>query len=140
VCGGKPNPQQKKLVEDSVEMVQAVVGAMHAGVSGKELGVIGDETVKKLGYADSLEAASTWELYGHSLSTYWLPPMIPAMGQISEARRAGWRVEEPFHAGQVATVEFFIEEPGVGTAAIEHVVIVQEDGAEHLTSTPMLFW
>jgi Xaa-Pro dipeptidase len=140
VCGGKPNAQQKKLVEDSVELVQAVVGAMHAGVSGKELGVVGDEMVKKLGYADSLEAASTWELYGHSLSTYWLPPMIPAMGQISEARRAGWRVEEPFHAGQLATVEFFIEEPGVGTAAIEHVVIVQEDGVEHLTSTPMLFW
>ncbi len=140
VCGGKPSPQQKKLVEDSVEMVNAVVAGIRPGVSGRELGKIGDRVVEKLGYAEDIHLASTWELYGHSVSTYWLPPMIPAFGEVSEARRVGWHVDDPFHVGQVASIEFFIQKPGVGTATIEHLVIVQESGVEHLDTTPMLFW
>lgn len=140
VCGGKPSPKQRKLVEDSVEMVKAVVAGIRPGVSGRELGLIGDRMIQKLGYADNVQAASTWELYGHSVSTYWLPPMLPGGGHVSEARRVGWHVDEPFHIGQVQSVEFFIQEPGVGTATIEHLVIVQEQGVEHLDTTPMLFW
>ena len=140
VCGGKPNPKQKKLVEDSVEMVEAVVAGIHPGVTGRELGLIGDRVIEKLGYAETLREASTWELYGHSVSTYWLPPMLPGGGQVSEARRKGWHVDDPFHVGQVQSVEFFIQEPGVGTATIEHLVIVQENGVEDLDTTPFLFW
>ncbi|TAN31770.1 aminopeptidase P family protein [bacterium] len=140
VCGGKPNAEQKKLIEDCVAIVNGVVGALRPGITGKELGAVGDRLIQDFGYADDVRSASTWELYGHSLSTYWLPPMIPAFGNISEARRVGWRVEEPFHAGQVCTVEFFIQKPGVGTATTEHVVILQPGGVEHLTTTPMIFW
>lgn len=140
VCGGKPDSKQKKLVEDSVEMVKAVMAGIRPGVTGRQLGLIGDQMIEKLGYAETLHEASTWELYGHSVSTYWLPPMLPGGGQVSEARQKGWHVDDPFHVGQVQSIEFFIQEPGVGTATIEHLVIVQENGVEDLDTTPFIFW
>jgi Xaa-Pro dipeptidase len=138
VCG-KPSRDQKKLVEDCVALVERILAAHKPGVTGRNLGIEGDNAMKQLGYEQDLGGA-IWDLYGHSLSTFWLPPYIPAFGKVTPEKATGWHVDEPFHIGQVCTVEVFIRLPQVGTATFEQVGILQEHGLENLTSTPMLFW
>ena len=81
-----------------------------------------------------------WELYGHSISTFWLGPCIPAFGaHLDEGEPGWWNADRPFHDGQVFTAETFTRDPGVGTATFEEVFIVHESGLEALSTTPMLF-
>lgn len=139
VCGRKPSAEQRKLLEDTVAIVEGLVDAHRPGVTARELGLVGDRLIAERGYGAELGGA-IWDLYGHGLSTFWTPPKLPALGNISEVRRRGWHVDEPFHVGQVCTVEIFMQQPGVGTATFEQVLIVQQGEAELLTTTPLLFW
>lgn len=139
---GTPSREQKRLVEDGVELTEHVIAAVRTGVTPRELGVIGDSHVRHLGYSDDTGGA-IWELFGHSLSTFWLGPMIPAhgAGDYPDGGRGYDAVDRPLHRGQVFTVESFLREPGVGMVAFEQIFIVEDDGVERITNhTPMLFW
>jgi len=139
VCGSDPDPGQRKLVEDCVGIVDDLIAAHRVGITAAELGALGDDLVRRAGYPQDLGAA-LWDLYGHGLSTFWLPPAIPAFASGSSTQRSGWHTDEPYHTGQVCTVEVFIREPGIGTAALEQVFILHDDGTESLITTPMVFW
>jgi Xaa-Pro aminopeptidase len=45
-----------------------------------------------------------------------------------------------FTTASCSTAEAFFEEPGVGLAGIEEIVIIWEDGVERLTNSPKTFW
>jgi Xaa-Pro aminopeptidase len=138
VCGRKPNPEQRRLIENSVTIVEGIMAAHRPGVTAREIGAVGDKLMLSCGY--ELDPNAQWALYGHSISGFWMEPIIPAFGNISDKVAEGWRVDEPFHVGQVCTVEIFLPVAGVGQAAFEQVFILEEDGIELLTTTPMLFW
>lgn len=135
VCGGKPRADQKKLIEDCAGLVDSLVRAFRVGTTARELGVVGDALTEELGYSSDLGGA-IWHVYGHGLSTFWLGPVIPAHGSYALARH----LDEPYHEGQVCTVEVFLHTPGVGTATFEQIFILGSDGVEMLSTTPMLFW
>ncbi len=139
VCGDKPDAATRKLIEETVTVVKTVIDAHRPGITPREVGAIGDKVMQKLGYGQDLGAA-IWDLYGHSVSTYWLPPVIPAFGHVTDKKVAGWHVDEPFHVGQVCTVEIFMHKADVGTATYEHAFILKDAGVEDLTTTPMIFW
>jgi Xaa-Pro aminopeptidase len=139
VCGNKPTGPQRELIENTVEIVEAIMGAVRPGVTPRDVGIVGDDLAEKYGYTDM--GGALWNLYGHGLSTYFQGPIIPSHGA-RDFRDDGsyWNVDKPFHAGQVYTVETFFREEGVGTATFEEVFIIGEDGLEHLSKTPLIFW
>jgi Xaa-Pro dipeptidase len=138
---GEPSRAQKLIIEAGVELTEHLIAGVKAGVTPRDIGIIGDEYTRKLGFTEDMGGA-IWDLYGHGLGTFWLAPIIPAHGAKTFANNPGFHnVDKPFHQGQIFTVETFVREPGLGTATFEEVFIVQNDGVERLTNqTPMLFW
>jgi Xaa-Pro dipeptidase len=138
---GQPTAERKALIELGVELTESLIGEIAAGVTPREVGVIGDRWIREHGLTEDMGGA-IWDLYGHGLSTFWLGPLIPAHGAETFVNGHGFQnVDKPFHVGQVFTVETFLRQPGVGTSTFEEVFIVGEAGVERLTAgTPMLFW
>lgn len=140
VHGNKPNAGQRKLIEDTAELTEHLIAACKPGVTPREVGILGDRFCAERGYGTDMGGA-IWDIYGHSVSTFWLGPFIPSHGAESfEDDKALWNVDRPFHDGQVYTIEAFLESDEVGMASFEEVFIIWEDGIERLTTTPMLFW
>lgn len=140
VCGLKPSPERKKLIENTVDLTERIIAEVKAGNTPRQAGIVGDDTAHALGYGDDMGGA-IWDLYGHGLSTYFHGPIIPSHGAKDFKDDKGWwNVDRPFQAGEVFTVETFVREPGVGMASFEEILIVTEGAPERLTTTPMLFW
>lgn len=139
VCGLRPTSEQRTVIEDCVALLDTLIEAHRPGITGRDLGRLGDEFLHKRGYGSDLGGA-IWDLYGHGLSTFWLAPIIPAFATESGTERPGWHADAAFHVGQVCTVEAFLHSPGVATATFEQVFILQENGSEVITTTPMIFW
>jgi methionine aminopeptidase len=138
VCG-TPTPEAKKLVEDTVELTEAIMAQIRPGNTPRKVGVFGDEKSEELGYDAS--GGAIWDIYGHSLSTFWLGPFIPSHGAATFVDDHGlWNVDKEFHNSQIYTVETFLQKPGIGMASFEQVFVISDDGLEILTDTPMLFW
>ena len=70
VCGNKPSPEQKRLIEGAVEVVDGIIAAMKPGVLVRDLAKVGDELMVKNG-AVLDGAASQWPLYGHRQGMFW---------------------------------------------------------------------
>lgn len=140
VCGSKPSPERRKLIEDTVELLDAIIAEIRPGRTPRQAGVVGDQVASRLGYGlDS--GAGIWEIYGHGLGTFGIGPVIPAHGAKDFKDDTGWwNVDEPFFGGQIYTAEVFVQEPGVGTATFEEILLVRDGDAERLTQTPLLFW
>ncbi|MFT3864672.1 MAG: M24 family metallopeptidase [Solirubrobacterales bacterium] len=140
VCGLNPSAPQRTLVENTVELIEAITAEVRPGVTPRQAGIVGDETASRLGYGEDMGGA-IWDLYGHGLSTYFHGPIIPSHGAKDFVDDKGWwNVDRPFGENEVFTVEAFVREEGVGMASFEEIFLIGPDGAERLTDTPMLFW
>jgi len=129
VCGNKPSPEQKRLIEGAVEVVEGIIAAMKPGVKVRDLAKVGDELMAKNG-AVLDGAAAQWPLYGHRQGMFW-------------DSWIGNEITEPddvFEAGTACSSETFLIHEGVGLAGFEQNVIITDDGVEILTKTPMIFW
>ena len=129
VCGNKPSPEQKRLIEGAAEVVDGIIAAMKPGVKVRDLAKVGDELMVKNG-AVLDGAASQWPLYGHRQGMFW-------------DSWIGNEITEPddvFEANTACSSETFLIHEGVGLAGFEQNVIITDDGVEILTKTPMIFW
>ena len=136
ICGNKPSPEQRALLEGAVEVVDALVAAMKPGVTPRELGILGANIARKHGYFDHPQV--NVPLLGHGLGTNFIPYVIPiGEGEVDATGRL--RYDEPLQSGMVMAAEIFLTHPGVGTAGFEQNVIINGTGAELLTNTPMMF-
>lgn len=129
VCGKKPTPAQKRLVEGAAAVVDGIIAAMKPGVKVRDLAKVGDALMKKHGAEDS-GAGNQWPLYGHRQGLFW-------------DSWIGHEITDPddvFEAGTACSSETFLFHKGVGLAGFEQNVIIREDGVEILTKTPMLWW
>lgn len=140
VCGRRPSADQRKLVENTVELTERIIDVVKVGATPRDAGIVGDDLARSMGYGEEMGGA-LWDLYGHGLSTYFHGPIIPSHGAATfQDDRGWWNVDEPFFDGQVMTVETFVQEPGIGMASFEEILIVREGAPERLTTTPMIFW
>jgi methionine aminopeptidase len=136
ICGKRPTPAQRALLEGAVEVVEVVAAAMRPGVTPRELGVLGGSIAGKHGYFDHPQLKVP--LLGHGLATNFIPFVIP-IGAGEDDPRGALRYDVPLQAGMVMASEVFLTHPGVGTAGFEQNLIVTEKGPELLDRTPMLF-
>ena len=130
VCGGRPSPAQKRLVESLVATMQRLMDAILPGVKVKRVGELGDALSKETGYYS--EALKTnWPYYGHSNGCMWEAPYI-------EPRLCS--EDDIFEENMVASVEAFFTDEEAGTAVFETNFIVNGTGVEEITPVPHLFW
>lgn len=129
VCGKKPSPEQKRLVEGAAAVVDGIIAAMKPGVKVHDLAKVGDQLMAKHG-AETKGAAAQWPLYGHRQGMFW-------------DSWIGNEITEPddvFEADTACSSETFLVHEGVGLAGFEQNVIITAKGVEILTKTPMLWW
>ena len=138
VCGNEPTDQQRQLLETAVAVTQGLIAACTTDVSPREAGKLGDKLIADSGLNKEHAGGEMWQLYGHSVGSYFMLPMIPA--QYPDDMVAPVDIDSKFKPNEVMTVEFFLNEPGVGTATFEELFLITETGPEMLTDTPLLFW
>jgi Xaa-Pro aminopeptidase len=142
VCGNSPTPEQRQFVEDGAQLTEDVMTHCVAGNTAREIGRAGDALLDAVS-GDDAQKGAIWPIYGHGLGYFFMPPML-----LSEAGAPDKSVhdspylglDDPLEPGQICTVETFITREGIGTTGFEQVFIVQDNGIEVLTDTPMLFW
>jgi Xaa-Pro dipeptidase len=130
VAGGKPNGDQKALMENCIAIVDGVIDAIKPGANVHDVARIGDALSAQFQEGDS-QMNDQWPLYGHGTGLYWEHPYI------------GVKMSEPddhFEAGMVLGVEAFLHIEGVGTAAHEQNLIVHADRNEIITDSPITWW
>jgi Xaa-Pro dipeptidase len=137
VCGRRPSPGQKALIEGTAELVNTVIGAIRPGKTPRQLGMLGRELARKLGHRD--DDPLDFPVLGHGLGTNFIPYIIP-LGQGEPDPSGARRYDEPLQSGMALGIEAFLTHAGVGTAGFEQNLIVTSDGTELLTRTPMIFW
>jgi Xaa-Pro dipeptidase len=131
VCGNKPTPEQRKLLEASAEIIQAMAGMIKPGVHSQDVGAMADKMMEDAG--NELDA-DLWDLYGHGVGKdFFLDPVIPRLGAMPEYTGT-------YEAGMAVTVEMFLLHKGVGWGTFEHTGLVTDDGWEPLDRTPLIFW
>ncbi|MBN36351.1 MAG: Xaa-Pro aminopeptidase [Rhodospirillaceae bacterium] len=130
VAGGKPDADQKALMENCIAIVDGVIEAIRPGATVHDVARIGDVLSARFSEGDS-QMNDQWPLYGHGTGLYWEHPYI------------GVKMSEPddhFEAGMVLGIEAFLHVDGVGTAAHEQNLIVHADRNEIITNSPITWW
>jgi Xaa-Pro aminopeptidase len=130
VAGGKPDADQKALIENCIAIVDGVIEAIRPGANVHDVARIGDALAAQFQEGDS-QMNDQWPLYGHGTGLYWEHPYI------------GVKMSDPddhFEAGMVLGIEAFLHIEGVGTAAHEQNLIVHADHNEILTDSPNTWW
>ena len=129
VVGGRPNPEQRILIEGCASIVDKLCAAIRPGRSYLEIAEYGDCLVEDLG-SDSGGAAAQYPFFGHPNGLYFeTPPYLSTVYDHLDAK---------IEPNTVLGVEAFVAHKGVGTAGFEQNVIVGEDRIELLTTTPMI--
>jgi Xaa-Pro aminopeptidase len=135
VCGRRPTPAQKALVESCGKAVDDMVKAVAPGITARDLGVRWAEIARKAGFDE--QAGD--DLFGHGLSTGF-PSYVLPMGDTEIGPYGYKRMKGPLKPGMVLAAEAFQRRPGVGAIGFENNFIVTDTGAEVLDKTPMRFW
>jgi len=129
---GTPTPEQKRLVEQTANIVDTLIDRIRPGVKVMDVAREGERMTEEAGGGKD-QAAVMWPLFGHGVGQFWEEPWI--------GTTLLWGGEaETFEENMVLGIEAFLAHDGVGSAGFEQNVIVGKDGCELLTRTPMLFW
>lgn len=120
ICLGEPNEKQREVYEIVLEAQRRAIDAIAPGKLGREIDAVARDYISSKGYGDR---------FGHGLG-HQLGIEVhdgPGLSQNSDL------VLQP---GNVLTVEPGIYIPGWGGVRIEDDVLVTENGAEVLTTSP----
>lgn len=130
VCGNNPNAQQANLLESCVNIIDTIASSVKPGVSFEDAAKIGDKMVADFG-PDADPAAEKFPFFGHPHGLYFEGP--PYISTVLEHQNA------KFEAGMLIGLEAFLARDGVGNVGFEQNYLVNEDGLELITTTPMLW-
>ena len=130
VCGGKPSPEQKEMVETGARIVEAIIEQIRPGRKVKEVALHGRALCAQYG-AVSNQMAEKWPHFGHGIGLFFEKPYIgPEMCSDDDI----------FEEGMALGVEAFFGRPGLGSAGFEQNLLVTKEGTELLIKAPMIFW
>jgi Xaa-Pro aminopeptidase len=137
VVGGEPSPRLRWLLDGVVGVVEAACAACRPGVAAADIARLRQTWLDDYGYREPPSAEAAYEAdlmepltgVGHGVGVGFELPWIDTASP--------W-VLEP---GMTIALEVYLSEPGVGTVAFEHVVLVTEGEPEILTlGCPSRWW
>ncbi len=130
VCGGKPSPEQRELIETNAKFVELLMAKVRPGVKVMDVALYGDSLMAEFGSGTD-QLSEKWPHYGH---TNGMMIETPIFGK--ELCDADVVVE----AGWVCGSEIFLSKPGLGSSGFEQNYIVGEEANELITPAPLLYW
>jgi Xaa-Pro aminopeptidase len=127
---GRPTPDQRRLIEATVDIVAALSDRMRPGVRLLDVAAEGDRLTAEFGGAVS-PSMKSFPFYGHGVGlAFELPRISTSMSLPTDS------VAE----NMVFGVEAFLSLDKVGSAFFEDIIIIGKDGNELLTRTPNYWW
>jgi len=130
VCGGKPSPEQRELIETNAKFVELLMAKVRPGVKVMDVALYGDSLMAEFGSGTD-QLSEKWPHYGH---TNGMMIETPIFGK--ELCDADVVVE----AGWVCGSEIFLSKPDLGSSGFEQNYIVGEEANELITPAPLLYW
>ncbi len=137
VAGDDPAPRLRWLLDGVVDVVETLCDAARPGVTAADLARLKGSWLADYGYNDPTGASASvgedlmqpLDAVGHGLGLGFELPWIDT--------ESPWVLEE----SMTIALEVYLSDPGVGTVAFEHVVIVTDDEPEILTlGCPARWW
>ena len=147
VCGGKPDVNQRHLLEGTTEACDEIIKAIKPGVTPRQLGAIGRKVALRYKTED-IDVTSG--IFGHEMGTFYGPDIIPdgdpgdlskqvaEQSAKSEARMLGEfaNIDRPYEPGMLIAVEAFMRHKTAGMIGLEDHVIVTASGYEKIINSP----
>lgn len=124
ICGGKPTDKQREIYQATYLALQEAKKMIRPGVTGKAIDARAREVIADSGWGDYVYSGNTGHQLGYGLH-----------GEPLVDRRVDFVVEE----NMVMCLEPRIvlpDQPEVGGAHLEDVVVVTSNGCEQLNTTP----
>lgn len=137
VVGDDPTPRLRWLLDGVVGVVDALCAAARAGTSAAEVARLKAEWLAEYGYVEPAAAGASvgdelmqpLDAVGHGVGLGFELPWVDTASP--------WTLE----ATMTLALEIYLSEPGVGTVAFEHVLIVTDGEPEILTAgCPSTWW
>jgi len=127
VVKGRPSPEVQKMYDTVLEAQKLALGAIRAGVTGKQVNDLVCEHFERHGYGTIRTRSADGFIHstGHGVGI-----------DIHEYPPVGESGLEPLKPGQVVTVEPGLYKQGIGGVRIEDMVVVTDDGNVNLTKFP----
>ncbi len=129
VCGGKPAPLQKRLIEATADIVCTLSDMMRPGVLLKDVAAEGDRLTAAFGGVESA-IMKNFPFFGHGIGLSFEQPRISTV--MSEP-------DDRVRENMVFGVEAFLADEGIGSAFVEDILIIGKDRNELLTRSPYMY-
>ena len=129
VVGGKPDDDQRAVLEAAIGLVETIAAEMRPGTTIGRLHDAGVEFLTAHGFPAHGHFEGFWPSFGHSLGLGTERPFVVA------------GAPEVLEPNMVLTIEIVVGTPEVGGAAFEEMLLVTEDGVEVLSAAcPRRHW
>ncbi len=129
VVGGKPTLEQRKLLEDSYSVLQAMLAMTKPGAKVADIALEADRFKATLDKDEDYKDLG-WPHQGHGNGMSWEPPFLNAELCTDD---------DVLKPGMVMGYETFLTRNNVGAADWEENLIITENGYELISKTPV-FW
>ncbi len=126
---GPANPEQTRLMEATVDIVKRLTGMMRPGARLLDVAAEGDRLTAAFG-GEVSAIMKNFPFFGHGIGLSFEQPRISTVMS---------RPDDVVRANMVFGVEAFLSSAGVGSAFVEDIVIIGEDGNEVLTRSPYAY-
>jgi Xaa-Pro dipeptidase len=134
VVGGRPSPDQKAVLEATIEAVDRVVEVVRPGLRASDAYLVAHQFLQENemlgdgGQETTPALVLSYPMYGHTFGVGWgWPWLFPGD-------------DREIQVGMTLAIEAMAGRPEVGSSYFEQDVIVTEDGVELLSTIPKVYW
>jgi Xaa-Pro aminopeptidase len=130
--GDDPSPEQRDLLEATIEAVDHICAAIRPGMTAAELYAVGDAWARESPVVASLPVEEPemegFPAYGHGIGLMWEGPWITPDDDMA------------LEPGMCLGIELLLGHPSRGGAMFEENLVVTDTGAEIITDARRRWW
>ncbi|MET2829802.1 M24 family metallopeptidase [Mesorhizobium shangrilense] len=126
---GPANPEQARLIEATVNIVERLSDMMRPGIRLLDVAAEGDRLTAEFG-GDVSPIMKNFPFFGHGIGLSFEQPRISTVMSLAD---------DIVRENMVFGVEAFLATAGIGSAFVEDIIIIGKDKNEVLTKSPYFY-